>query len=68
MADTTNLTTHVLVPKHEKLTNEDVQELLDRYSISISDLPSISMRDPALLGMELKSGDVIKITRGRRND
>lgn len=63
MADTINATTHVLVPKHEKLTQEEVQKLCERYSISVSDLPSISIRDPAIIGMDVQLGDVIKITR-----
>jgi DNA-directed RNA polymerase subunit H len=54
---------HVLVPKHEKLTNEEVQILFDRYKISVTDLPAISRFDVALNGLEVNVGDVIKITR-----
>ncbi|MFP4523314.1 MAG: DNA-directed RNA polymerase subunit H [Candidatus Nanoarchaeia archaeon] len=63
MADKNNSTTHVLVPKHEKLTQDEVQQLCKRYFISVSDLPSISIRDPAIIGMDVQLGDVIKITR-----
>jgi len=54
---------HVLVPKHEKISEKDKQVLFDQYQISEKDLPKISIKDPAIIHLDLKLGDVIKITR-----
>ena len=59
--DTTH--NHILVPKHEKLTEEELNQLFQRYNISVNDLPAISRLDVALHGMDVTVGDVIKITR-----
>lgn len=53
---------HILQPKHEKMTAEEVKELLDRLNIALVQLPKISKKDPALPeGCE--KGDVVKISR-----
>lgn len=53
---------HVLQPKHYKLKQEEAQKILNELNISISQLPKITIEDPALPeGCE--SGDVIKIER-----
>lgn len=54
---------HILVPEHEKLTEKEKEELLAKYAISLEELPRIRKSDAALVGMNVKSGDVIKITR-----
>jgi DNA-directed RNA polymerase subunit H (RpoH/RPB5) len=58
-----NVQQHILVPKHILMKDEEVQELLTRYNISLQQMPSISLKDPALGGLEVKSGQVIKIIR-----
>jgi DNA-directed RNA polymerase subunit H len=63
MAENIKINNHVLVPKHEKLTEKETQQLFEKYNISASDLPAISKNDVALYGMDVESGDVIKITR-----
>jgi len=53
---------HVLQPKHEKLTEKEVEELLERLNIALVQLPKISKKDPALPeGCE--TGDAVRITR-----
>ncbi|MGC8816591.1 MAG: DNA-directed RNA polymerase subunit H [Candidatus Hadarchaeum sp.] len=54
---------HVLVPKHEVLSKDKVEELLQKYKISLYQLPLIKSSDPAVKEIGGKPGDVIKITR-----
>ncbi len=54
---------HVLVPKHEILPKEKVEEILKRYKIQPHHLPLIKSSDPAAREIGAKPGDVLKITR-----
>jgi len=54
---------HVLVPEHTKLSDKEKKELLERYHISLKELPKIKKKDPAIAHLSIKEGDVIKITR-----
>ena len=54
---------HVLVPKHEILTSEEKEELLQKLGTTEKQLPFIFSEDPAITDMKPKSGDIIKITR-----
>ncbi len=54
---------HILVPKHAKLTEKEKQELLERYKITVKDLPKIYIKDPAIQNLNVSTGDVIKIIR-----
>ncbi len=54
---------HVLVPNHEVLTEEEVAALFDRFDVQPTNLPTISSLDPALKGLQVKMGDIIRITR-----
>jgi len=54
---------HILVPEHSKLTKQEIQELLEKYKVTLNDLPKISLTDSAIEKLSLKSGDVIKIIR-----
>lgn len=57
---------HVLQPKHEKLSGKKAQETLEKFNISRTQLPKISVKDPALPeGSE--EGDIIKIERKKDN-
>ncbi|MEM4330588.1 MAG: DNA-directed RNA polymerase subunit RpoH/Rpb5 C-terminal domain-containing protein [Candidatus Pacearchaeota archaeon] len=53
---------HQLQSKHIKLKEEEVQKLLNKYNISLAQLPKILESDPAL-PEGCKIGDVIKIER-----
>ena len=54
---------HILVPKHEVLQPEEVQTLCAKYNITLAQLPKVKSNDPGLASLNVKSGDVIKITR-----
>lgn len=54
---------HVLVPKHTKLGEKATKELLDKYNISVDQLPKILIKDAAIKNLDVKAGDVIKIER-----
>ena len=58
-----DVTKHVLVPKHTKLSDKDKKALLGKYRITSKELPKIRKTDPAILGLQAKEGDVIKILR-----
>jgi len=53
---------HILCPKHTKLKAEEVKKLLDKYNISLSQLPKIRKDDSSLPESALM-GDVFKIER-----
>lgn len=54
---------HVLVPKHSKVSEKERKELFDKYVIELRDLPRIFRADPAIAELDVKDGDVVKIVR-----
>lgn len=54
---------HELVPKHTKLSEKEKKELLDKYKITIKELPVIHITDHGIEGLKVVDGDVIKIVR-----
>jgi len=58
-----NVKKHVLVPEHSKLNKKETQELLEKYNLSLNELPKILVTDPAITTLNVKPGDVIKIIR-----
>ena len=60
---TFDVTKHLLVPKHVKLSDNEKIALLKKYKITLRELPRISMKDPAIINMKLSTNDVIKIIR-----
>lgn len=54
---------HILQPKHIKLKQDEVVDLLGKYNISLSQLPKISKEDASIVEMDVEIGDVIKIVR-----
>ncbi len=57
------LTKHVLVPKHLKVSEKEKEEILERYKVTIKEIPKILKDDPAIASLDLKSGDIVKIIR-----
>jgi DNA-directed RNA polymerase subunit H (RpoH/RPB5) len=53
---------HALQPKHSKLKQEEVSKLIEKYNISLSQLPKIKFGDPALPS-DCEIGEVVKIER-----
>jgi DNA-directed RNA polymerase subunit H len=60
---TYDVTKHALVPEHKKLSDKDSKELLEKYGITARELPKIVLTDPAIQHLDIKEGDIIKITR-----
>ena len=54
---------HVYVPKHEIMSKKDAQKVLDEFNCKPTELPLIFVTDPAILGLGVKPGDMIRITR-----
>ena len=54
---------HVYVPKHEIITKKEAEDVLKRYNCTPTQLPLIFVNDPAIVGLGVKPGDMIKITR-----
>ena len=54
---------HVYVPKHEIMTKKDAQDVLKKYNCTPTQLPFIFVNDPAIVGLGVKPGDMIRIRR-----
>ena len=54
---------HIYVPKHEIMTKKESQMVLDEFNCKPTELPLIFVNDPAIMGLGVKPGDLIKITR-----
>ena len=54
---------HVYVPKHEIIPKKEAEEMLEEYHCEPTELPLIFSNDPAIIGLGVKRGDMIKITR-----
>ncbi len=54
---------HIYVPKHEIIPKSEGEEILKKYNCKPTELPLIFVTDPAILGLGVKPGDIIKITR-----
>ena len=52
-----------LVPKHELLSGDEVDELLKKFSIKLKHLPRIKQDDPVIKILGGKHGDIVRITR-----
>lgn len=63
MDTSVDITTHILVPKHSKLSMEEVHALMEKLNISVNQLPKILKSDPAIRHLDVEVGDVILIER-----
>ncbi len=54
---------HIYVPKHEIMTKEEAEQVLEKYHTKPTEMPLINVSDPAIRGLGVKPGDMIKITR-----
>jgi len=54
---------HVYVPKHEIMIKADAESVLKKFNCTPTQLPLIFVNDPAIVGLGVKPGDMIKITR-----
>ena len=51
------------VPKHEIIDKKEAEEVLQEFNCEPTELPLIFVNDPAIIGLGVKPGDMIKITR-----
>ncbi|MEK6909529.1 MAG: DNA-directed RNA polymerase subunit H [Candidatus Aenigmatarchaeota archaeon] len=58
-----DITKNELVPKHGLLTDNEKQEMLEMYKITLRQLPRILLDDAVILNLGGKIGDVVKIIR-----
>lgn len=58
-----DITKHILMPKHTKLTEEEAQKVLDKYNLTPRQLPGILKTDAAIKHLDVKPGDIIEIDR-----
>ena len=54
---------HTLIPKHSRLSDAQKEKLLEKYKISVKELPKMLKTDSAISSLDPKAGDVIKIKR-----
>ncbi len=52
-----------LSPKYRVMNKEEVDKLLEKYGVSLKDLPKIKSNDPAVKKLNANEGDVIEIKR-----
>ena len=57
-------TKNILVPNHRKLSENEVSEVLNKYSIEdTTKLPKMKKTDAALTELDVEVGDVVEIMR-----
>jgi DNA-directed RNA polymerase subunit H len=54
---------HILMPEHIKLSDKEKAAVLEKYNATLKELPKIMKSDPAIVNLNAKPGDVIKIIR-----
>ncbi len=54
---------HVYVPKHEIILKKEAEKVLHDFNCNATELPLIFVDDPAIIGLGVRPGDMIKITR-----
>ncbi len=60
---TTEVITHILVPEHILLNEKEKNAILEKYNVTLSELPKIFVTDVAIVPLGVKPGDVIKIVK-----
>ena len=58
-----NIFEHILVPKHELLSEKEANEVLKQYHINKHQLPAIKSSDPAAKAIGAKPGRIVKVYR-----
>jgi DNA-directed RNA polymerase subunit H len=54
---------HILTPKHSKLSEKEKAQLFEKYHVTSKELPKILKTDSAVKELDIKPGDIVKITR-----
>ena len=59
--------THYLMPKIEKMSENEVSTLLGTLKCDREQFPLIELEDAGLKGIDVQPGDVIRITRNEKD-
>ena len=54
---------HMLVPKHEIMTEEEISEEFSDVDYNFKDLPKIKANDPVVEEIGAEPGNILRITR-----
>ena len=54
---------HMLVPKHEIMTEEEISKEFSDVDYNIKDLPKIKSKDPVAKAIGAEPGNILRITR-----
>ena len=57
------ISNHIYQPKHEIIPKSEAEEIMRKYNAKPSQLPYIMSSDKAIEDLDVRPGDVIKITR-----
>ena len=60
---TINIQEHMLVPKHEIMTDSEIEDLKNSADYDIENLPRIKVDDPVVKAIGVKEHDILRITR-----
>ena len=58
-----SLLEHEYIPKHEIMSKDETEQVLNQYNITFDQLPKIRITDPVVELIGAKIGQVLKITR-----
>lgn len=58
-----DITKSEFVPKHIIMNEDEKQQVLNKFKITIRQLPRISVNDPVIKQLDGKIGDIVKIIR-----
>ncbi|MEK6922752.1 MAG: DNA-directed RNA polymerase subunit H [Nanoarchaeota archaeon] len=54
---------YILVPKHILLSKEKAMEILAKFNLTVSQLPRIQKKDPAIVELNANVEDIVQIIR-----
>lgn len=57
------ITNHIYQPKHEIMPKKEAEEILKKFNAKPGQLPYIMISDKALEDLDVRPGDIIRITR-----
>lgn len=57
------ISNHIYQPKHEILSKDEAEDILKKYNTKPSQLPYIMIDDKGIEDLDVRPGDIIKITR-----
>ncbi len=58
-----NIQEHMLVPKHEIMTDSEIEDLRNSVDYDIENLPRIKKDDPVVKAIDAKEDNILRITR-----